>query len=148
MKAMLSRKAVHDRIAGNKSTLLKQNIDDVPSFSESKAVSQKICVDEAAAEKSNTSEQDQKISKLPPLRANNKKKRVTAQTNNFLLLGAKKAKLARSARTAARVGTTKGGNNKRSNTGSQLPLEHVVRLKYVKGFTQAVRTPCRMDELM
>jgi len=35
-----------------------------------------------------------------------------------------------------------------SNTGSRVPLTQVVKLKYVKGFTQAVRKPCRMQDLM
>lgn len=38
-------------------------------------------------------------------------------------------------------------DEKKSNTGSGVPLQNVVRLKYVKGFTQAVRTPCRIDDL-
>ena len=76
---------------------------------------------------------------------------------NFLLVGAKKAKALRSARTAARVGCnhvaltssdSKGMNNCRlSNTGSGIPMSDVVRLKYVKGFTQAVSMPCRLEDL-
>jgi chromosome transmission fidelity protein 18 len=34
-----------------------------------------------------------------------------------------------------------------SHTGSGLPLNQVIRMKYVKGFTQAVRTPCRWQDL-
>jgi hypothetical protein len=81
--------------------------------------------------------------------------------NNFLLLGAKKAKALRSARTAARVGcivasshtpsstkqSTSTDHNRLSNTGSGLPLSQVVRLKYLKGFTQAVSMPCRLDDI-
>ena len=71
------------------------------------------------------------------------------KAQNFLLMGAKKAKAARSARTAARVGCFEKSTkqNKLSNTGSGVPLSQVVRLKYVKGFTQAVSTPCRLEDL-
>lgn len=72
-------------------------------------------------------------------------KKIKAQ--NFLIAGAKQAKAARSARTAARVGVDNTKTNKLSNTGSGVPIAKVVRLKYVKGFTQAVRTPCRMEDL-
>ena len=84
--------------------------------------------------------------------------------NNFLLMGAKKAKALRSARSAARVGCIVSDvhhslskleshkaesthHTRLSNTGSGLPLSHVVKLKYVKGFTQAVSMPCRLDDL-
>lgn len=92
---------------------------------------------------------------------------------NFLLIGAKRAKLARSARNAARVkslpnSTSSSSNHHKveaasllgstistkkktivmSNTGSGVPLQNVIRLKYVKGFTQAVRTPCQLEDLI
>jgi len=70
---------------------------------------------------------------------------LTAQ--NFLGVGAKKAKAARSARNAARVGVELTKKCKVSHTGSGVLLSQVIRLKYVKGFTQAVRTPCRLEEL-
>lgn len=89
---------------------------------------------------------------------------------NFLGIGAMKAKEARCARKAARVTgatttTTSGSGNgkfqsqkqsntksntttiKKSHTGSGVPLNQVIRLKYLKGFTEAVRTPCRLDDL-
>lgn len=71
------------------------------------------------------------------------------KAQNFLLMGAKNAKAARSARTAARVGCFEKSSkqNKLSNTGSGVPLSKVVRLKYVKGFTQAVSTPCCLEDL-
>jgi chromosome transmission fidelity protein 18 len=34
-----------------------------------------------------------------------------------------------------------------SHTGSGVPMSQVMRLKYTKGFTQAVRVPCRLDDL-
>jgi chromosome transmission fidelity protein 18 len=80
---------------------------------------------------------------------------------NFLLVGAKNAKASRSARTAARVGCIVAGSHHQSsnrhdqtneqkrlsNTGSDILLSQVVRLKYVKGFTQAVSMPCRLDDI-
>jgi hypothetical protein len=73
-----------------------------------------------------------------------------APSTNFLIAGAKQAKAARSARNAARVGCFASSSTKLkklSNTGSGVPLTQVVRLKYVKGFTQAVSTPCRLEDL-
>jgi chromosome transmission fidelity protein 18 len=45
------------------------------------------------------------------------------------------------------VGFDVSRKSKRSHTDSGKLLSQVVRLKYVKGFTQAVRTPCRLDDL-
>lgn len=72
---------------------------------------------------------------------------------NFLSVGAKRAKLVRSARTAARVRpiTSIGDITTAatiSHTGSGVPLRNVIRLKFVKGFTQAVRTPCQIEDLV
>ena len=69
---------------------------------------------------------------------------------NFLGIGAQKAKAARTARQKALVGfsSSRCRLEKLSNTGSGLPLKAVIRFKYQKGFTQAVRTPCRIEELM
>ena len=75
------------------------------------------------------------------------KKSKTTGSKNFLAAGAKRAKENRAARAAARVGTLGQRTTKLSHTGSQLPLSQVVRLKFVKGFTQAVRTPCRIEDL-
>mmetsp|Transcript_42164 Transcript_42164/g.59213 ORF Transcript_42164/g.59213 Transcript_42164/m.59213 type:complete len:140 (+) Transcript_42164:131-550(+) len=70
-------------------------------------------------------------------------------SKNFLGIGAQKAKAARTARKAAKVGFRRGSRvNKLSNTGTGIPLNEVVRFKYQKGFTQAVKTPCRMEDLM
>lgn len=72
----------------------------------------------------------------------------TANASNFLRLGAKQAKAARSARSALRAGIDRSSKRqKTSHTGSGVPLSQVVRLKYVKGFTQAVRTPCYPEDL-
>ena len=66
---------------------------------------------------------------------------------NFLGIGAKKALEAKYARKAASVGLDRSKKTKMAHTGSGLPLNGVVRLKYVKGFTQAVRTPCPLQDL-
>jgi chromosome transmission fidelity protein 18 len=86
------------------------------------------------------SDRDLKDAAPPP-----KRSKPTAQ--NFLQIGAKKAKETRSARNAARVGFLRSQKNKLSHTGSGVPFSQVIRLKYVKGFTEAVRTPCNLDDL-
>jgi chromosome transmission fidelity protein 18 len=87
-----------------------------------------------------------------------------ATGNNFLLIGAKNAKALRSARSAARVGCIVHENyhkhstkeypadrstqhGRLSNTSSGIPLSQVIKLRYVKGFTQAVSMPCRLEDL-
>ena len=67
---------------------------------------------------------------------------------NFLGLGAMKARAARTARNAANVGFDRTKKEKLSNTGSNIPLNKVIRFKYQKGFTQAVRTPCLIEDLL
>lgn len=74
-------------------------------------------------------------------------KQVKPTAQNFLQLGARKAKESKSARNAARVGFLRSQKVKLSHTGSGVPLSQVVRLKYVKGFTEAVRTPCTLKDL-
>ncbi|CAB9521022.1 fidelity protein 18 homolog [Seminavis robusta] len=67
--------------------------------------------------------------------------------HNFLGVGAKRAREKRSARRAKNVGFVRSTTEKKSHTGSGVPLSKVLRLKFVKGFTQAVRNPCRMEDL-
>jgi chromosome transmission fidelity protein 18 len=68
---------------------------------------------------------------------------------NFLGIAAKKGKAAKSARRVAALGLNRMSSKKQklSHSGSGFLLSHVVRMKYVKGFTQAVRTPCRLNDL-
>lgn len=68
---------------------------------------------------------------------------------NFLGIGAKKAKAMKSARRAAAVGLTERTSKKfkLAHSGSGFALNQVVKMRYVKGFTQAVRTPCRLQDL-
>ena len=63
-------------------------------------------------------------------------------------IGAAKAKAARNARKVAQLGFggRKKAEKKLSNTGSGVPLESVIRFKYQKGFTQAVRVPCSKND--
>jgi chromosome transmission fidelity protein 18 len=76
---------------------------------------------------------------------------VTA--GNFLVIAARRGKEARksSRQLAGLRGSLSLDNHHKllslSHTGSGLPLNQVVRMKYVKGFTQAVRTPCRWQDL-
>ncbi|KAL3933976.1 MAG: hypothetical protein SGARI_003574, partial [Bacillariaceae sp.] len=64
-----------------------------------------------------------------------------ATAGNFLGLAAKKGKAAKSARRKAALGLNASASStkaKLAHTGSGFPLHQVVRMKYVKGFTQAV----------
>lgn len=76
------------------------------------------------------------------------KRTKIAASANFLGVGAAKAKAARTARKAALVGFDKSKRLKVSNSGSGIPFDQVVRFKYQKGFTQAVRTPCKMEDII
>jgi chromosome transmission fidelity protein 18 len=74
---------------------------------------------------------------------------ILSTTQNFLGIGAAKAKAARSARKAADVGFDRSKSRKKlSNSGSGRPIDQVLRYKYQKGFTQAVRLPCSKDDLL
>ena len=72
----------------------------------------------------------------------------TSAAKNFLGFRAAKAKEAKSARRAATVGFDRSKTMKLSNTGSGVEISKVIRFKYQKGFTQAVRAPCQMDDLL
>ena len=67
---------------------------------------------------------------------------------NFLSIRAAKAKEAKSARRAARVGVDRSKKVKLSNTGSGVEISKVIRFKFQKGFTQAVRAPCEIEDLI
>jgi len=69
--------------------------------------------------------------------------------NNFLGRHATHAKAARKARSAARVGIEKGPKKQKlAHSGSGALLENVLRYKYQKGFTQAVRVPLKIEDLL
>ena len=97
-----------------------------------------------------TTNTDAENSKTPPTRAEAFGKRTPAATaKNFLGIGAAKAKKAKTARKAALVGFSKSNKRaKLSHSGSGRPLNEVIKFKYQKGFTQAVRIPCQMEDLL
>jgi len=146
---MLSRKAVHDRMRearGGSPEKPQETSKEAPMEAEEKSTEEKTATSTCAIEPTKTSEVLKRMAPLKSIIPSPPAKKAKAQ--NFLLAGAKKAKAARSARTAARVGFERTSKtSKLSNTGSGVPISQVVRLKYVKGFTQAVRTPCRLDDL-
>jgi len=76
----------------------------------------------------------------------------SSAAKNFLGRRAARAKEARTARRAARVGFERKGGGSRSaklsNTGSGEELARVIRFRYQKGFTQAVRAPCELEDLL
>ena len=72
----------------------------------------------------------------------------TSAAKNFLGFRAAKAKEAKSAARAARVGFDRTKKVKLSNSGSGVEITKVIRFKYQKGFTQAVRAPCQLDDLL
>jgi len=84
--------------------------------------------------------------KLPPKKANSN----TSAAKNFLGFRAAKAKQAKNSRRAARVGVEQSSSKKvkLSNTGSGVEFTKVIRFKYQKGFTQAVRAPCKFEDLL
>jgi hypothetical protein len=69
-------------------------------------------------------------------------------SKSFLGLGAARAKAARTARKAALVGFDRSKKIKLSNSGTGLPLDTVIKFRYQKGFTQAVRVPCCAEDLI
>jgi chromosome transmission fidelity protein 18 len=151
MKELLAHRAAHDKMRHRELEATEQNKRQ--GIQEGASKIDKSSLDFPRGEKETSGIPDLPIkrslqagdnSSLPP--AKRPKASTTAQ--NFLGIGAKKAKEARSARTAARVGVECANKkNKTAHTGSGVPFPQVIRLKYVKGFTQAVRTPCRLDDL-
>jgi len=91
-----------------------------------------------SADKPPSLQNNQKVLSQPPASA----------AKNFLVLGATKAKTAKSKRKAAIVGFDRSKRFKKSNSGSGVSFNEIVRFKYQKGFTQAVRTCCRIQDLM
>jgi chromosome transmission fidelity protein 18 len=97
-----------------------------------------------------TTNTDADTSKTPPSKAESSNKRTPAATaKNFLGIGAANAKKAKTARKAALVGFNRSNKRaKLSHSGSGRPLHEVIKFKYQKGFTQAVRVPCQMEDLL
>jgi len=151
MKELLAQRAAHERIRvrGHDSMApTGQSRTEVKPSRAAETLPSPMEVEKTGKESPKTANKrvEREKSGIVPPPAKRTKGSVTAK--NFLSIQAKKAKEARSARTAARVGVERSKNNKFSHTGSQVPFRQVVRLKYVKGFTQAVRTPCRLEDLV
>ena len=75
-------------------------------------------------------------------------KTSNVSASNFLLTQAKRSKAAKSAQKRARAGVDRVTKNQVSYSGSGVPLKQVLRLRYVKGFTQAVRVPCQAEDIL
>lgn len=148
MKELLAQRAAHDKIrdlGGEKDATMNKvqaKQANVRSITEPiKQVESRVAQNKAPSTMKRP--EPEKMDPLPPA-----KRSKAATAANFLSIGAVRAKEKRSARNLARVGVDRSKkNNKTSHTGSGVPLAQVVRLKYVKGFTQAVRTPCRLEDL-
>jgi chromosome transmission fidelity protein 18 len=91
---------------------------------------------------------DEKPPAVTPKKGHDNPVSNTSAAKNFLGFRAAKAKEAKSARRAATVGFDRSKTMKLSNTGSGVEISKVIRFKYQKGFTQAVRAPCQMDDLL
>lgn len=137
MKEMLSHKAVHSRMQDPHETNLTL-VSSEKNQDQSMRIKEQACMADST--------RIMKRASLPSITIAAPPSKKAKQTQNFLIAGAKKAKAAQSARTAARVGFERA-RMKFSNTGSGVPISQVIRLKYVKGFTQAVRTPFRLEDL-
>lgn len=91
---------------------------------------------------------EEKLPAVTPKRGHDNPVSNTSAAKNFLGFRAAKAKEAKSARRAATVGFDRSKTMKLSNTGSGVEISKVIRFKYQKGFTQAVRAPCQMEDLL
>lgn len=126
----MSRKAVHDRLSTKSVAPIK--VQPLASTENQPAVN-----DPNAQKRKSPGEV------LETSGTRNKK----PKRHNFLQVGARKAKASKAKQLANRVGARRHSGPRLSNTGSQVPMDQVIRLRYVKGFTQAVRTPCRLKDL-
>ena len=85
---------------------------------------------------------------ITPVKPTAKSGPNTSAAKNFLGFRASKAKEAKTARRAATVGFDRSKKVKLSNTGSGNEISKVIRFKYQKGFTQAVKAPCQLEDLL
>lgn len=136
MKELLAQRSAYVKLRESNKENSATSLEEVPAVPVAKAV-------ESQPKNTETPESMKRPSESP---SSSGKRRKTVTAQNFLGIQARKSKQMRSARTAARVGMTKK-RKKESHTGSQALLSEVVRLKYVKGFTQAVRAPCKLSDL-
>jgi chromosome transmission fidelity protein 18 len=154
LKALLAQTAAHDKLQKRRADVDAKN-DDLAKTSQ--AAGGTADGKEPAAHRESPNKRTAwalplNNSKLPPVKKQKTTEAAltssTAITSaNFLGVGARKAKEARTAQKMARAGFQRSNKNKFSHTGSGVPLRQAMRLKYVKGFTQAVRVPCRLEDL-
>jgi len=85
---------------------------------------------------------------MPVKIPNDKAASNSSASKNVLGFRAAKAKEVKTARRAVNVGFDRSKTTKLSNTGSGVEISKVIRFKYQKGFTQAVRAPCQMEDLL
>ena len=127
--------------------------------SEAQIAQQEAAAAAAASKKADQKPQQRKVDEAPkaakklPTGITPKKQPVKAGSNtsaakNFLGFQGAKAKEAKSVRRAARVGFDRSKKVKLANTGSGVVISKVIRFKYQKGFTQAVRAPCQLEDLL
>ena len=97
-------------------------------------------------------DQSPQINQTTPTKESNVNPKETKKLKkSFLSIGAAKSKALKNKRKAA---SCIGFNDKKkkmtklSYSGSGVPLNSVIKFKYQKGFTQAVRVPCRIEDLM
>ena len=90
----------------------------------------------------------EKLMSTKPEKVANQTSSNSQVAKNFLGVRAAKAKEAKTARRAERVGFDRSKKIKLSNTGSGVELSKVVRFKYQRGFTQAVRASCQLEDLL
>lgn len=103
----------------------------------------------AIKDKTNTAGDKSEFSNTTPPKNEPKAKHTPVATSkNFLGIGAAKARKAKTARKAALVGFDQSKRMKKSHSGSGRPLNEVIKFKYQKGFTQAVRVPCQLEDLL
>jgi chromosome transmission fidelity protein 18 len=148
MKELLARAVVHEKLKNRRIHRDISSPAQKPAKPSTAMPQQHQLPDAAAAEsKADTNTAKKRESGEITSDVPAKRPKVPAVVD-FLVIGARKAKEARSVRNAARVGIQLSKRTRLSHTGSGLHLTGVVRLKYVKGFTQAVRTPCHVNELV
>ena len=115
---------------------------------ESEAKMAKELGEKAAPKEKKTGQHQENVAPLPPEKLTKQNGSNNQVAKNFLGIRAAKAKEAKTARRAARVGFDRSKKIKLSNTGSGAELSTVIRFKYQKGFTQAVRAPCQLEDLL
>ncbi|GFH61721.1 hypothetical protein CTEN210_18197 [Chaetoceros tenuissimus] len=134
---------------GREANVVAEEKDDVHMVNQEQEKNKKE--DQESNKKQVTSPNTSSTSTIPSKKLTTKDPKSIPKkkaASNFLGIGAARAKAARTARKAAQVGFDRSkGRVKYSNTGSGIIIDKVIRFKYQKGFTQAVRLPCTKRDL-